>query len=82
MRLCVPLLEYTHVWYGHFLTLAAALNLDLTQTPARLRRTIRRAVTTLIDKEFLDPKSGFTRKDIVTLVRRPVSKLIKKQIVK
>lgn len=58
-------------WNGHFLTLAAALNLDLELPAYELRRRIKVAIRELIKHKFLMPESGFLAdsKDVVHLLR-------------
>lgn len=60
------------VWQGHFMTLAAALNLDMDLPAFKLRERIRSAINELVGKEFLLPNSGFLKdnNDVVKLIRR------------
>lgn len=53
-------------WRGHFLTLAAAINLDMDQPPKQLRRLIRQGMTELRKVGVLTTKSKFAG-DVVTL---------------
>jgi len=59
------------IWEGNFFTLASALNLDRNQPDKQIRRQIRQAIKELIQIKILLPKSGFTRKDSVKLIRHP-----------
>lgn len=58
----------------HFLTLAAALNLDLEQPQFQTRRQIKAAISELKKHEILTTNSGFTGRDLVNLERTPESK--------
>jgi hypothetical protein len=49
------------VWKGHFLTLAAALNLDLEQPQKEIKRRIKRAIKTLAGHKLLTVDSGIPR---------------------
>jgi len=53
-------------WRGHFLTLAAAINLDLGAPPKELRRQIKQAMTELRKVGVLSKKSRFDG-EVVTL---------------
>lgn len=53
-------------WRGHFLTLAAAINLDMDQPQKQLRRLIRQGMTELRKVGVLTTKSKFAG-DVVTL---------------
>ena len=67
-------------WKGHFLTLAAALNLDLNLPGFKLRDRIKVAIRELIEKGFLMPESSFPSKDVVELTRYPGTKVRRKMI--
>ncbi|QLA18202.1 replication initiation protein [Desulfolutivibrio sulfoxidireducens] len=58
-------------WQGHFMTLAATMNLNLDQPQFELRRQIKDAVAELRKSGMLARSSGFTHgsKDVVRLVR-------------
>lgn len=53
-------------WRGHFLTLAAAINLDMDNPPKELRRQIKQAMAELRKIGVLSARSKFTA-DVVTL---------------
>ena len=54
-------------WRGHFLTLAAAINLDLDTPQKELRRQIKQAMTELRKVGVLSSRSKFSSDDVVTL---------------
>lgn len=58
-------------WQGHFMTLAASLNLNLENETREIRRQIKDAVAELRKHGMLDKTSGFLRgsKDVVRLAR-------------
>jgi hypothetical protein len=57
-------------WGGHFLTLAASLNLDIDQPQYQLRRQIKTAISDLKENGVLIDKCGFHKyADKVTLIR-------------
>lgn len=58
-------------WRGHFLTLAAAINLDLDRPHFELRRQIKQAMTELRKVGVLAAKSKFSAADVVTLILAP-----------
>jgi len=64
----------------HFMTLAAALNLDLEAPAFRTRDRIKKAITELVKHGILDNESGFRGKDIVRLARTPQSRIRHKLI--
>lgn len=53
-------------WRGHFLTLAAAINLDMEQPQKQIRRQIKQAMTELRKVGVLSARSKFSG-DVVTL---------------
>lgn len=57
-------------WRGHFLTLAAAINLGVDKPPKELRRQIRQAMTELRKVGVLAARSKFSG-DVVTLAVLP-----------
>lgn len=61
-------------WRGHFLTLAAAINLDLDRPHFELRRQIKQAMTELRKVGVLAAKSKFSADDVVTLALAPAPK--------
>ena len=58
-------------WRGHFLTLAAAINLDLARPHFELRRQIKQAMTELRKVGVLSSRSKFSATDVVTLDTAP-----------
>lgn len=54
-------------WRGHFLTLAAAINLDMDRPHFELRRQIKQAMTELRKIGILSVRSKFSTADVVTL---------------
>lgn len=60
--------SHRDTWRGHFLTLAAAINLDLERPHFELRRQIKQAMTELRKVGVLSQKSKFSAADVVTLV--------------
>jgi len=54
-------------WRGHFLTLAAAINLDLDNPQKELRRQIKQAMAELRKVGVLSARSKFSGDDVVTL---------------
>lgn len=70
-----------NVWEGHFLTLAAALNLDLEQPQKEIKRYITRAIKTLISHKLLEISSGIARNsDVVKLTRTQFAKQRRQQL--
>ncbi len=70
-----------NVWEGHFLTLAAALNLDLEQPQKEIKRYIKRAIKALISHKLLEATSGIARdSDIAKLHRTQSAKQRRKQL--
>ena len=63
-------------WQGHFLTLAAALNLNMEQPPKQIKRQVKNAIALLVKMDLLEPASGI-KGDIVKLVspRNPKKEL-------
>ena len=61
-------------WPGHFLTLAASMNLDLEQPQFRIRSQIKTAITELKKQGILDSKSRLDKNDLVTLIRAPLTR--------
>lgn len=63
-------------WQGHFLTLAAALNINIEQPQFELRRQLKGAIAELKKHGMLDKASGFARgsKDVVKLIRPGAAK--------
>lgn len=55
-------------WEGHFMVLAAAINLDVNDSRFRIREALKRGMSELIKKNILDKKSGLVR-DRVSLIR-------------
>jgi hypothetical protein len=64
----------------HFLTLGAALNLNMELPPRKIRDRIKRAIGELIKIEILSDDSGFHGRDIVKMNRTPQSKVKRKLI--
>jgi hypothetical protein len=58
-------------WQGHFLTLAATLNLDVEQSAFQIRRLIKRSINQLVKEGILVKESRFISQDIVKLERSP-----------
>jgi hypothetical protein len=80
MRLTSPIAKAIHrfilshrdnTWQGHFLTLAAALNLNIEQPAFEIRRLIKLSIGQLIKENILTNKSKFIYQDIVKLDRNP-----------
>ena len=63
-------------WQGHFLTLAAALNLETDKLPKHIKEQIKGAVAEMKRHGMLDKASGFVRgsADVVKLVRPGAAK--------
>ena len=67
-------------WEGHFLTLAAALNLDLDQPQWKTKQLIKQAIKKLLDHKLLESNSGIARdSDIVKLHRTQSAKQRRQQ---
>jgi hypothetical protein len=58
----------------HYLTIAAAINLDLEQPAKQTRRQLKSAISELVKHNTLDMASGFQSQDIVKLVKSPQSR--------
>lgn len=56
-------------WTGHFLTLAAALNMDRDQPAKTMRKRLKEAISELIKHGILTKQSRMMKQDIVTLTR-------------
>ena len=91
MRLKSPIAKALHrfilshrdnTWHGHFLTLAATLNLDVKQAGYQIRRLLRRSIGELKDKGILTDNSKFVSQDIIKLERRPEATERKKALKK
>lgn len=63
-------------WQGHFLTLAAALNIETDKLPKHIKEQIKGAIAELKKYGMLHKSSGFTRgsADVVKLVRAAAAK--------
>lgn len=55
---------------GSFQPLAEALNMDMTQPAFKTRQNLRKAIATLIEKNILSPRSGFTSPEMIFLEKR------------
>jgi hypothetical protein len=62
----------------HYMTLAPALNLDLSHPAREIRRQLKNAIEELIKHGILDARSGFISQNIVKLVRTPQSRVRRK----
>lgn len=80
MRLTSPIAKALHrfilshrnnTWQGHFLTLAATLNLNVKQPAFEIRRLIKLAINQLIKENILSKQSKFILQDIIKLERKP-----------
>lgn len=60
-------------WQGHFLTLAGALNLDVSQEAFRVRDQIRKAITALVKAGVLDGRASGIKGDLATLARTKIA---------
>ena len=83
MRLKSPVAKALHrfilshrdnVWQGHFLTLAASLNLHLEQPAFHIRQVLKEAMNQLIGASILSGESRFISRDIVKLHRTHTAK--------
>ena len=59
-----------NTWQGHFLTLAATLNLNIEQATKEIRRLIKLAMAQLIKENILTKQSKFVSQDVVRLDRQ------------
>ena len=89
MRLTSPVAKALHrfilshrnnVWQGHFLTLAASLNLNLEQPPFHIRESLRDAMAQLIKEGILSGESRFVSRDIIRIDRTAVAKERKRMV--
>ncbi len=67
-------------WQGHFLTLAASLNLNLEQPPFHIRESLRDALAQLIKEGILSRESRFVSRDIIRLDRTAAAKERKRMV--
>ena len=91
MRLTSPIAKALHrfilshrdnTWQGHFLTLAATLNLNVEQPAFEIRRLIKLSINQLIKENILSKRSKFISQDIIRLERKPEATERKKSLKK